>query len=210
MSLFNCLLALHIAGGTVALLSGPVPMLSRKGSRLHRRAGDIYAVAMMLTVVLALVLAAMKGNVLLLVIAVFSFFLVFSGVRAIAFRRGGRPSWADHGVCVLTVGFSLWLLGRGVTSGDITSLFFGIAGAALALRQLRLMRRPGTDWLEAHLSSMGGGYIATVTAFLVVNLTFLPQAVVFIAPTLIGMPIMIWAAAHRRAATSRQPPVVTA
>jgi uncharacterized membrane protein len=90
MLLFNGLLALHIIGGTISLLSGPVPMLSQKGSRLHRRTGDLYALAMVVTAVSALVLALATGNVLLLVIAVFTFFLVFNGVRAIGCRMGHR------------------------------------------------------------------------------------------------------------------------
>ena len=45
---------------------------------------------------------------------------------------------------------------------------------------------------------MAGAYIATVTAFLVVNVTFLPKAVVFIGPTLLGTSIAIWAAVRYR------------
>ena len=65
MLLFDGVLVLHIVGGTIALVSGPVPMLSRKGSRLHRRAGDLYALAMTVTAVSALFLALVTGKVLL-------------------------------------------------------------------------------------------------------------------------------------------------
>lgn len=39
---------------------------------------------------------------------------------------------------------------------------------------------------------MGGAYTATVTAFLVVNIGFLPKPVIFIAPTLIGTALIAW------------------
>jgi uncharacterized membrane protein len=110
MTAFHALLALHIGGGGVALLAGPVPMLSRKGSPVHRKAGKVYAVAMLVASISAFVLAAITGNILLLGLAVFTFFLIFGGVRASGFRRGGRPVLLDQSVCVLTIGFSAWLM----------------------------------------------------------------------------------------------------
>lgn len=38
----NLILFLHIAGGTVGIISGAVALLSRKGGRLHRVAGTIF------------------------------------------------------------------------------------------------------------------------------------------------------------------------
>jgi uncharacterized membrane protein len=196
MLLFDILLGFHVAGGAVALLAGPLPMLARKGGRLHRRAGDVYAGAMIVTAASALVLAAVTANALLLMFAVFAFFLVFGGVRAIGFRRGRRPSRVDDAVVVLTAVFSLGLFARGVWTADITSLFFGVLGSLLALREWRRLRDPGTDWLVAHLTSMGAAYIATATAFLAVNLAFLPQALVFVGPTLLGLPLLFRAASR--------------
>lgn len=198
MILFHTWLVLHIAAGATALIAGPIPMLARKGGRLHRRAGDVYAVAMSVTAVSALVLALAISSVLFLGLAVFTFFLVFNGVRAIGFVRGGAPSSLDRLVCIVTAAFSLWLLWHGVRAGNLTSLFFGVFGSVLPWRQWRRLHDPATDWLVVHLTSMGAAYIATATAFLAVNLTFLPQALVFIAPTLIGAPLIARATARYR------------
>jgi uncharacterized membrane protein len=204
MPLFDGLLVLHIAGGAIALLSGPVPMLSRKGSPLHRRAGDLYAVAMTVTAVSALFLALITGKMFFAALAVFALFLIFNGARAIGFRRQQRPSTADDAVCIVTAAFSAWLLWHGVESMDVTGVFFGAGGAILAWSQWRRLRDPAVDWLRVHLTSMGAAYTATATAFLAVNLTFLPRAVAFIVPALVGTAAISWAVArYARGAVAR-------
>jgi hypothetical protein len=88
---------------------------------------------------------------------------------------------------------------RGIIMPNVTSLFFGAGGIVLAIRQIRMLRAVLPDWLTVHLVSMGGAYIATVSAFLVVNLSaILPQAVVFMTPTLVGVPLIALATARYR------------
>ena len=41
-------------------------------------------------------------------------------------------------------------------------------------------------WLAGHIVSMGAGYIATWTAFVVTNIRFLPPVLVWLAPSIIG------------------------
>ena len=75
------------------------------------------------------------------------------------------------------------------------ALAFGGIGIALVLRTIqRFIKRPTDpkDWLYRHVTGMLAGYIATVTAFLAVNLTFLPSLVVWLAPTVIGSAIITW------------------
>ncbi len=198
---FMAMLAVHVTGGTVALLAGPVAMLAPKGRTLHRSAGLAYALAMGCTALSALCLALATANRLLLVIAVFSFFLVFNGWRALGQKRlhqrlGAR--WFDWLLSALTLLFSAALLLAGLREGDVVALFFGAGGSALAAREMRLLSgriAPG-GWLLRHLVDMGGAYIATVTAFAVVTLTFLPPPVAFIVPTLVGTPIIARVAAR--------------
>ena len=93
--MFYGLLWLHATAGGIALLGGPVAMLVRKGGPVHRRAGRVYAVAMVTTAVSAVLLAVLTRNRLLLTVGVFSFFLVFKGWRAPALRRG-PARWFDR------------------------------------------------------------------------------------------------------------------
>ncbi len=207
--IFGVVLAVHAANGAVALLAGPVAMAARKGQRLHRAAGRLYAAAMVATAVSALYLALATRNLLLLVIAVFSFFLVFSGWRALSQKRlheeqGAR--WFDWLVAALTLLFSAALSVMGLAGGgDVTMLFFGAGGSILALREMWQLTgrvQPGA-WLVRHVIGMSAAYIATVSAFAVVTLTFLPKPVAFIAPTLIGTPMIAWVAARLTVALRR-------
>ena len=43
----NLILFLHIAGGTLGIISGSVALLSRKGGRMHRLAGTVFLVSML-------------------------------------------------------------------------------------------------------------------------------------------------------------------
>jgi hypothetical protein len=196
MTMFQVLLALHVLGGGVALLVGPVPMLARKGGPLHRRAGLVFSTAMGAGSVSAFVLALIVGNTLLLTIAVLTAFLIFSGVRAAWFRRGLHPGWSDGAACLLMACFGSWLLWRSASPIDATGLFFGTGSLVLAARQWQLLRAARPNWLLAHIAGMGGAYVATLNAFLVVNLSFLPKAVVFIVPAAVGTLVIIRAINH--------------
>ena len=199
MTAFEPLLGLHVLGGTMALLIGPVPMLARKGSRLHRRAGLIFCTAMGCSAVSAFVLALVVHSDLLLTIAALTAFLIFSGVRAASFRRGTRPWLMDGMSCLSLAGFGIWLLWRSTSASDVTGMFFGVGSLILAGRQWQLQRASRPDWLLAHIAGMGGAYVATVTAFLVVNFGFLPKPVTFIVPTVIGTLLITWASMRHAA-----------
>ena len=44
----NLILFLHVAGGTVGIISGAIALLSRKGGRAHRIAGTVFLVSMLI------------------------------------------------------------------------------------------------------------------------------------------------------------------
>lgn len=198
MKLFDVLVGLHAAGGSVALLAGPIPMVAAKGGRLHRRAGGLYTAAMLVTAVSALLLAVAVNNVLLLVIAVFSFFLVFTGTRALARRRGQPIGLPDQLVPWAALVFGAALFVRGAMLSDVTNLFFGVGGVILAGRELRALRNAETQWLVMHITAMLGAYIATFSAFLVVNIDFVAKPLLFILPTLVGTPFIAWTVVRYR------------
>ncbi|MBL6454842.1 hypothetical protein JMJ55_05870 [Belnapia sp. T6] len=204
MTATTFLLVLHIMGGFAGLLAGPVPMLAKKGGRLHRRAGWVFAGGMGLSALAAFPLALIAGNRLLLTIAVLTGFLVVTGMRAVRFRHGARPGAGDAALCLLLAGFGAWLLGTSLDPMNVTGLAFGAGSLVLAARQWRTQRAARPDWLLAHIIGMSAAYLATLDAFLVVNLHFLPKAVVFLAPSLLGTILIAWVAAQHVARTTRR------
>src|SRR5947209_20024098 len=92
-SLIAAIRLVHVAAGTIALFVAPVPMLTAKGGRTHRRWGKVYFWAMAAVALTAVVLAAWRPVVFLALLAVFRFYSAFSGYRALfpTRRRAGTP-----------------------------------------------------------------------------------------------------------------------
>ena len=102
-------LAAHIAGGSVAIVSGTVALTARKGGAWHRRSGKVFFVAMLVAAAMAAALAAwipQRGNV---VGGIFAFYLV-----ATAWMTVRRKS-------------------TGIGSGEIAGAFVAAAIAAIAI-----------------------------------------------------------------------------
>lgn len=210
--LFGTLLV-HVAAGVAALLTGAVAIGTKKGGRRHRRFGRVYVAAMAIVVVTAVPLSLVEANYFLFAIAVFSGYLVFAGYRVLARKRpdgGSRLDYAGHGTMILAgAGMVAWG-GWGTVSGTVSLgpvlVVFGVIGGVLALREIQQLRTPPSDsmaWFFGHLALMGGGYIATVTAAVTVNLTFLPPLARWLAPTAIGTPLLVYAARRYEAQFSK-------
>ena len=45
---YSPLLIIHICGGIAGVFSGATALFVRKGSRLHRRSGDVFVIAMLI------------------------------------------------------------------------------------------------------------------------------------------------------------------
>ena len=196
----SILLIIHIAAGSIALLAAPVALITMKGGVNHKRAGKVYAAAMTVVFLTALPLALLTSNVFLLLIAGFSFYMVFSGWR-FARNYSGRPQpvdWTAVTIMMLT-GLGMWGYAVALaTSGDsqwVTMLAFGALALLLGLADLQFYRRPptsGTKRISRHLTNMLGGTIATVTAVTVVNVDANPVWLPWILPTVVITPLIVW------------------
>lgn len=202
-------LAIHIVAGFVALFAAPVAMVTLKGALWHRRAGKAYFWAMAVVAVSALALVFLRPNPFLLLVAVFSFYLAFVGYRALYRKKGQRGTALDWLASGLTLHCGLALIALGVwqpaglfSGTPITSIVFGGLAAALSVRDMWGYVHSPSDpraWLYAHLQGMLGAYIATLTAFSAVNFGFLPPAVRWLWPTVIGtIAISLWTGYYKR------------
>jgi len=196
-------LGLHILAGFTALFAGAGAFVTKKGGYRHRRLGRVYVGSMALVSVSALALFVFDPNPsrqFLALVAVFSFYFVFSGYRVLSRKRpSDSPAAIDWAATLLLVGagFGLSALGTtqllsGVGFGTVMLVFGGIA-LGFGGNDIQQFRHGVSDpqaWFYGHLSRMAGGYIATVTAFSSVNFTFLPSVVSWLWPTLIGTPLI--------------------
>jgi len=194
----SLMLVLHIAGGTISLLSGLVAMLTLKGSKVHRTAGKIYFWGMTAVFVGAVIVAIGHRQDFLLMVGFFSYYLTVRGYRILSLKKldqgqkAGLIDWliiVVSGIFILALlGWGVWIMLKGSGMG-IVALVFGAIGASFLIGDVRKFFTPQEKmhWWYSHISGMGGSYISAATAFVVVNIQ-LPQFqwVLWILPSVVG------------------------
>jgi len=217
--MLNIILALHVAGGSLALASMLVPMVTRKGGTAHRRAGWLFVGGMTDVSVTAFVLAGARvltdpspngrtAGIFLFFVSILTAAGVSAGVRVLRAKRRSAPHrhpW-DVGIAgalvLASVAMAIW----GLSTGRALFTAFSAIGLFTGGTQLAYWLRTPTHrmhWWFQHMSAMLGSCIAATTAFLVVNAgrfglgTF--ALAVWLSPAVIGVPaIAIWTAYYRR------------
>ena len=194
----DLLLILHIVAGFTALISGLIPMLSKKGGPLHNRGGRIYFIAMTLVFFTAVPLSILKSNFFLFSVGILSYYAAFTGFR-LPKRKDLGFYTIDKAAAIVTLITSLGMIAYAVNaliSGDsgigIVLGVFGIICFFMSFADTALLvgwrSRPENKhhWLFSHIGRMGGSYIAAFTAFTVTNLEFIPSMIGWLGPTVIG------------------------
>ncbi|TFE00767.1 DUF2306 domain-containing protein [Jeotgalibacillus sp. R-1-5s-1] len=215
--MFDVVKVLHIIGGFFALFTFLIPVVTRKGGKVHRLAGWVYTAGMGIVAISAFYMGAARlvdpesspelisFSVFLLFIAVLSSSTAWYGLRVLKFKK--RLVVHRHAV---DLGFSFaLLLSAAATSiygfmiGSSLLSWFPVVGIALAFVQLNYwLRKPDErmHWWYEHLGGMLGCSISTITAFTVFGaprllniesvsllLWFLPT--ILLTPVIIGMTV---------------------
>ena len=107
------LLCIHITCGFAALLSAFGAIASRKGQLKHRLFGRCFFYSMTGVFITAIPLSLIKENLFLFLIAIFSYYLAFSGWRY-AKNRSGIPGKIDFIMTWLMFGASCFMMGLGI------------------------------------------------------------------------------------------------
>ena len=194
------LLGIHILGGSIALLSAAVAVVTKKGGQQHRRFGRYYTAGMLCIFVTAVPLALLTNNVFLFLIALFSFYLVFSGFR-FARNKSGVPHVQDW-IAVTTIllsgvgmaALSFIFLRQG-NAQWVTLIAFSLIACGLGITDFKTLKNhnaTGKQRVSRHLTNMLAGTIATVTAALVTNVTTEPIWVAWLAPTVVITPVIFY------------------
>lgn len=223
--MIHVLLIIHIIAGFAALATGFVAIITQKGKGWHIRSGRIYFWSMIVVAVTAVFLSVVQPNLFLLFISLFSFYLSWSGYRAIRWKNNPLPG-SIHVfnkllvplfflTGIIMIGLALTIMSGIVRhqllqQASVILLVFGMIFAAFTGRDLALrigwLTRSKFQWMFDHIQGMLAAYIATFTAFLVVNVTFLPMVVVWLTPTVIGTPLIAyWVRKYKQKLTQSGP-----
>lgn len=196
---FQYLIYIHAAFGGIALLAGTFAIIAKKGSSAHKKSGKVFYYIMLASALTALVISAIPSNFnpFLFSIGVFSAYLIISGYRALRYKRKVVSLVIDKtltGVMMIT-GLGMILMPV-ILEGkpNIVLAVFGIISLILTLGELRAyknLEKLRKGWLAKHLGNMIGGYIAAVTAFIVVN-QILPGVYGWLTPTAVGLGYMFY------------------
>ncbi|HVQ14004.1 MAG TPA: hypothetical protein VMS40_10445, partial [Vicinamibacterales bacterium] len=219
VGMLTSILYLHIAGGSLSLLSMLIPLVTRKGGLTHRRAGWVFVAGMTLVSITALLLAGTRwatdltprgreAGAFLFFVAILTATNVSSGVRVLrakARTTSSRHPW-DVGLPALLTASSIAGAAHGLNTGNHLFTAFSVIGLLAGGGNLAYWLTPPTHpmhWWFEHMSSMLGACVAATTAFAVVNAnnvglqTF--SLIVWLAPAVIGVPtIAIWTRYYRR------------
>jgi hypothetical protein len=199
------LLITHILAGIISLIVAPIAMIVIKGGRAHRLWGNIFFWSMTWIFLSALVLSLYKWIPFFLMIAVFSYYNVAIGYRALYLKQQhSRPQikWYDWLIVIMSLAFNIVFIGWGMYAVfhneeahfAYLAIFFSAGGMLLTLRNVKKMVRPADkyQWFYNHIGNMIGGFIASVTAFSVQVMNFLPGMVKWLWPTLVFVPVIIY------------------
>ena len=212
--LFTPTLALHITCGLFAVAAGFLPIVTRKGSRLHRISGWLFTSLMGVMLACAWVMTVLHFSAYFAALTATASITVFSGVRVLKrkrpdLRRADRARAIDWILTFTVVGVGLWVLALILlgTAGPNPAVAAALVYGALTYGGWDLWRflRPTAWpffpdlWTYEHLVKMLSAYGAVMSAFSGNFLTFLPTPWSQLWPTLFFQPLaVIWVLAHAR------------
>lgn len=174
------ILLLHIASGTLGMLSGFVAAFLRKGSPRHGLAGNVFVVTMMSLGATGVYLASMKhqpGNILG---GALTFYLVTTAWLT-ARRRDGKPGILDWGALLIALAITVVEMTLGLEAATSPTgmkydyppgpyFLFGFIALLATVGDIRMLVRggiAGTQRLARHLWRMCFAlFIAAASIFL--------------------------------------------
>ncbi len=201
-TLIKYTLILHVFSGGTALISGLIAIFTKKGQKAHINSGLVYFWSMLSVIITGLMVGFYRENLFLQSIAIFSFYMAFTGKRFLRNKKELSPQKIDWFVGILSAMVGLLMLSFGLHYFFLVGfksvvpmlLVFGFLLSWMTiedLRRLYLKQFIKGAWLLKHISRMGGSFIATSTAFLLVNTSVEPVWVMWLLPTAIGTPMIV-------------------
>lgn len=206
-TIFSFFLIIHVIGGTVGLIAGFWNMIAKKGDAKHRMVGKVFSISMLGAGLSALVLSVMNPNLFLFMVGIFTVYMVLTGNRYLKLKmlaQNQKPKMMDWTLTMIMLLAGVLLLGLGMRI-LLNSNAFGLVYLTFGFLGLMFVRQDVTNysgkslllnyWLLEHLQRMTGAFIASSTAFLVVNASYLPASipifVYWLVPSLVVTPLIV-------------------
>lgn len=190
---------MHIISGFLALFCGCISVISKKGGKTHRTSGKVFFSSMLGVCFTSVFISIVKDNRFLLLIGVFSFYLNFGGYRAIK-NKSLKPAILDWVILLIAAINTFFMV---YSMNTVLMVFGGICFYVIVRNLMTNMKvlqgetLPELAWLRWHIGMMMGAFIATATAFLVVNMDSinfmnLPTVVCWLLPTFVLLPLSVY------------------
>ena len=184
---------IHAPLGGIALLTGGIALIVKKGNNVHKKSGKIFFFSMLFSAISAFIISVLPNHEspFLFSIGLFSTYFLISGLRSLNFKKKEFQLRTDKIIAymITLTGIAMILYPVLLFSKlNIILTVFGVVGIVFGLRDLKLfkdIKRLKKNWLKLHLGKMTGGYIAAVSAFFVVN-QILPGIWNWFIPGIIG------------------------
>lgn len=208
--LFYILLVIHIISATIGLISGTLQMFRKKGDIVHKRVGRYFFFGMLVAGISGILMTFIHENLFLLIIGVFTIYMFSTGQRFLSLKLISLKTPAQKIDWILSItmlifgfGFIIYGLFFLVNSNSFGSvlIIFGIISTIMSLQDFKIYKGKSkikNIWLLIHIQRMIGAYIAAVTAFLVVNNTYLPSILAWLLPSVVIVPfIILWSRKYK-------------
>lgn len=196
--------ALHITAGTFALVSGGAAMLVRKGAAVHRFAGSVFFVAMLVMCASAIPVAIVRDQSLNVAAASLTIYLVLTAWVAAARKDSATVAFEAGAALVgLAIAAVAGLEGQASTNGAGPFLlgFASIAGFAALLDVSVVLRGgvSGAQRIARHLWRMSFAMAIATLSFFIGQAKFLPAIVRetqlnLVPPLLVVALLLFWLA----------------
>ncbi len=187
------LIYIHAGFGGIALLAGLVSMIAKKGLELHKKSGLVFYYSMLISALIAMIVAFLPNHEspFLFAVGIFSLYFILTGKRALRFKRKNPNLKTDKWIAKLMIIAGILMVFLPILlSKQINSVLavFAVIGIIFSVRDLILYKKPErlkNRWLKLHLGKMIGAYISATTAFVVVN-EFFPSFYGWFIPGIVG------------------------
>lgn len=178
--LMNVSLALHIVGGSLAILSGYVAVFAPKGRPTHRVAGTVFFGSMLIMTSFALVIAVTRDQPINIMAASFALYLVFTAWLTVR-RAEGTIGLLEAGACLwglLAAAYGL-LIGAPRVGGfaAVVLVFAALAGLGAAFDIKVMVQRGvrGAGRISRHLWRMCTAFFVATGSFFLGQMDEIPQ-----------------------------------